>query len=201
MPANPPGVGVTGASPAGRFRALPRLSTRETRTGDIVVYTLLKCYTLTVDAGGMPLLEGFVRGFDGEYRFLSNFSPSEVTLDGETYPTVEHAFQAAKTFDLEEREQVRRAPTPAAAKKLGRRVTLRRDWQTVKIGIMKDLVREKFQKPELAEKLLATGDDVLIEENWWNDQFWGVSKGRGKNHLGRILMEVRTELRTVVVRQ
>ena len=138
----------------------------------------------------------FVRGFRGEYQFLSNFTPAEVVWDGVTYPTVEHAFQAAKTFDAEEREVVRSASTPASAKKLGKTVELRQDWQQVKLGIMKELVRQKFQHPVLRDQLLSTGDDVLIEENWWNDQFWGVSKGKGKNHLGRIIMEVRTELRT-----
>ena len=87
---------------------------------------------------------------------------------------------------------------PIASKKLGRRVQLRPDWEEVKVGIMEEIVRAKFtQNEDLKQRLLATGDLVLEEGNSWHDTFWGVDarSRKGKNHLGRILMQVRQELR------
>jgi len=139
-----------------------------------------------------------ITSFYGEHRFLSNFFMIPVTLDGVEYPSTEHAFQAAKTLDSKEREKVRKAPTCGKAKRMGRTVTLRADWDQIRLGIMKDLVRQKFSAktyPDMAEKLLATGEAVLVEGNTWRDTFWGVCDGKGENHLGKILMEVREELR------
>lgn len=133
--------------------------------------------------------------FQGEYRFLSNFYPAEVELDGVTYPTVEHAFQAAKVFSPELRENIRNAPRPGLAKRMGRKHPLRADWEQVKLSIMEQLVRQKFSKEPLRSRLLATGSAELIEGNYWNDTFWGVCRGKGENHLGRMLMKVREELK------
>lgn len=137
--------------------------------------------------------------FTGEYRFLSNFYAAPVQLDGVLYPTVEHAFQAAKTTDLKERLQIRTAPTPASAKRGGRRVTLRPDWEDMKVGIMYLLLRDKFERwTNLEQALLATGNAILMEGNTWGDTFWGVDvhTGKGQNQLGQLLMRVREELRT-----
>ena len=133
--------------------------------------------------------------FRGSYRFLSNFHPSVVEFEGLTYPTVEHAFQAAKTTNPERRHQVRKAATPSKAKALGRQLDLRPDWESVKVDIMLDLLRKKFGHPHLADLLLETEDLRLVEGNTWNDTFWGAVHGRGKNHLGRLLMKVRDEIR------
>ena len=133
--------------------------------------------------------------FTGDYDFLSNFHPSPIEVDGVVYPTVEHAFQAAKTFDRTEKQSVAEAATPGLAKRLGRKVRLRPDWERVKVGIMEDLVRLKFTThADLREKLLATGVAGLIEGNTWNDRFWGVCRGQGRNELGKILMRVRAKL-------
>ena len=132
--------------------------------------------------------------FDGEYEFLSAFARARVQWEGAEYPTLAHAFQAAKTLNVEEREAIQRARTPASAKRLGKKVDLRPDWESMKVEIMEALVRQKFQDPTLRDKLIATGNEILQEANTWNDQFWGVSGGRGKNHLGKILMKVRREL-------
>lgn len=133
--------------------------------------------------------------FDGEYFFLSNFEDSSITYDGITYKNVEAAFHAQKVFDREKKKEFSNL-NPSEAKRLGRRVKLRSDWESVKVDIMTDLVRIKFlQNPDLKKKLLATGDKILIEGNWWNDQFWGVCKGEGQNYLGGILMMIRKELR------
>jgi ribA/ribD-fused uncharacterized protein len=133
--------------------------------------------------------------FTGDHDFLSNFHPSPIEVDGILYPTVEHAFQAAKTSILEEKQFLAEAATPGSAKRMGRKVQLRSDWEQVKIGIMEDLVRLKFTThPDLRAKLLATGDAQLVEGNNWNDRFWGVCRGQGQNQLGLILMKVRSEL-------
>lgn len=135
--------------------------------------------------------------FVDRYRFLSNFYPCAVTLGDEEYPSVEHAYQAAKTLDLPKRRMIRRAINAATAKKLGRNlVPLRPDWGTVKLEVMERLVREKFTRHQnLGNLLLLTGTEELIEGNHWGDTFWGVCKGKGENHLGKILMRVREELR------
>jgi ribA/ribD-fused uncharacterized protein len=137
-----------------------------------------------------------INEFEGKYRFLSNFYPSMVEFDGERYPTIEHAYQAAKYLDPDKRSKIRLAATPTAAKKLGRAKTgFRPDWDSVKIGVMRDLISQKFRSgTELATKLTDTRGVELIEGNWWGDKFWGVCKGVGENHLGKLLMEQREKL-------
>ncbi len=139
--------------------------------------------------------------FKGRYRFLSNFYPAWVSFDGDLYPTVEHAYQAAKTLDPSIRKHVRVADSPGEAKRRGRKAPLRAGWEDAKLGVMLDLLRQKFARTagtvpflEAWAKLLATEDQELIEGNTWGDTFWGVCKGEGENHLGRLLMQVRGEL-------
>jgi hypothetical protein len=129
--------------------------------------------------------------FRGELRWLSNFFPAPVTLDGMTFPTVEHAYQAAKTLHEAEREMIRDLPTPGRAKRASRHLTLRPDWQEVKLAVMEDLLRQKFADAQLRRLLLDTSPHLIVELNRWGDVFWGVCKGRGENHLGRILMRLR----------
>lgn len=120
---------------------------------------------------------------------------------GATYPSVEHAFQAAKSRDPDYRERVRRATSPGAAKHFGKRVSreggLRPDWDEIRVEVMRGLVRQKFTRyPVLRARLLATGERELVEVNYWHDRFWGENPvGTGENWLGRILMEIRKELR------
>lgn len=135
--------------------------------------------------------------FTGQYRFLSNFwhCVAGILLDGDTYPSVEHAFQAAKTIDLAEREKIRACEKPGDAKTLGRLVTLRPRWEQQKRMIMTYLVRQKFSRdPVLRQSLIQTGDAELVEGNHWNDTYWGMCNGVGQNWLGQILMLVRAEL-------
>ncbi len=125
----------------------------------------------------------------GDFSFLSNFYWFDDT-------TVEHQYQAAKTFDSEWKVQILGASTPAEAKKLGKRCPIREDWEDVKISVMFDLLKVKFASGSLlAEKLLATGDAILEEGNWWGDKYWGTVLGEGQNWLGNLLMMVRGELR------
>lgn len=140
-----------------------------------------------------------ITAFRDEYRWLSNFWPAQVKLDGIEYPTVEHAYQAAKTLVPEERAQFSENIHAATAKLLGKRVTLRPDWEQVKLLVMYQLIQQKFEHPDLRTKLIATGNQELIEGNTWHDTFWGIcacAKHRlqGENALGQILMEVRREL-------
>ena len=128
---------------------------------------------------------------DPPYEFLSNFYPATVRLDGVEYPTVEHAYQAAKTLDETERRHVRSASTPDEAKKRGGRVTVRPDWEDIKVSVMRDLLRQKFSDATLRDRLLGTAPHPLIEGNTWGDRFWGVCDGEGQNWLGRLLMEIR----------
>lgn len=135
-----------------------------------------------------------IDSFSGEYSFLSNFHLCRIEHEGIIYPSTEHAYQAAKTLDEQQRKQIANAPTPSKAKKMGRKVTLRNDWEDVKLDVMMELVKKKFQNKELANKLLATGSQKLVEGNYWHDYYWGVCNGKGQNHLGKILMEIREEL-------
>jgi ribA/ribD-fused uncharacterized protein len=128
------------------------------------------------------------------YGFLSNFYKSTIYIDGVPWPSVEHAYQGHKTTDPVSREMIRKAKTPGEAKKLGQCVTLRPDWEDVKIDLMRTFLRKKFENPFLAPLLLKTGDAELVEGNTWNDTFWGVCRGKGQNWLGKLLMEVRAEL-------
>lgn len=136
-----------------------------------------------------------IDSFTGEYDFLSNFSPAAVAYDGIFWITVEHAYQAAKTVIPGERLRIHNGLTPGQAKKAGRKVTLRPDWEKIKVGVMSDLLACKFAVgSRLADQLLATGNAVLIEGNTWGDRFWGKVNGKGENWLGLLLMERRNFL-------
>lgn len=139
-----------------------------------------------------------ILSFRDEYFFLSNFYPVEIKLDGIVYPNAETAFQAQKTLDVEERRKFSMLKNPVQAKRLGRKVKLRDDWEEVKLDIMTEVVSQKFlQHPHLIEMLLQTGDEELIEGNKWGDRFWGVCKGKGKNNLGKILMKIRDVYKSI----
>ena len=140
--------------------------------------------------------------FQNEYRFLSNFwpVPGGVKLEGSKvrFPTVEHAYQAAKVKDITLWRHVASMSLPGEAKRWGRNIALRADWEHVNLPIMLNLVRQKFANDPLRAKLLGTGEHELIEGNHWNDTFWGVCRGVGSNRLGKILMQVRAELKAAV---
>lgn len=136
-----------------------------------------------------------IRGFWNEYRFLSNFYPAQVEFEGIVYPTVEHAYQAAKTTNSDQRQNILSCSTPGAAKRAGRHVTLRHDWETIKVDVMTALVLQKFTtNTTLKTWLVSTGDLYIEETNRHNDTYWGVCNGVGQNLLGHILMQVRDHL-------
>jgi ribA/ribD-fused uncharacterized protein len=145
-----------------------------------------------------------IADFRKEYFFLSNFYMRPMMFEEILYPSSEHAFQAAKSFDVEVRKKIAALVKASHSKAEGRNIALRDDWEKpgitgtlpVKYDVMKDVVRAKFtQHKDLAERLLATGDQELVEGNNWNDITWGVCGGVGTNWLGKILMEIREELR------
>lgn len=134
--------------------------------------------------------------FVGEYYCFSNFFPARVLFEGIEYPTSEHAFQAAKTLDHVRRYSIARLPTPRSAKREGRLVMLRSDWEEVKVPIMEAILRDKFTRhSRLHWVLLSTRDRPLIEGNTWGDREWGVVDGVGENKLGKALMKIRDEFR------
>lgn len=147
-----------------------------------------------------------ITSFRGDFAFLSNFYQCEIVLDGLRYPSVEHAFQAQKTLDTNMQRRIAVAVTASEAKRLGRSVKLRHDWEEKKVGIMHNLLLPiKFsptRNPGLAKRLLKTKDRQLVELNTWGDVIWGVrSRIRegatvylGTNLLGEGLMQVRRML-------
>lgn len=138
--------------------------------------------------------EANVKGFFGEYRWLSNFEPCLVEFDGNTYPSSEAAYQAAKCDILSQRSWFINI-SASESKKLGRKVSVRANWNGIKLQIMEEILFSKFNKNSyLREKLISTGVKYLEETNWWNDKFWGVCKGIGENNLGKILMKIRSAL-------
>jgi ribA/ribD-fused uncharacterized protein len=134
-----------------------------------------------------------IKGFSGEFSWLSNFTAVEVEFDGDVFPSVEHAYVAAKTFDPVLRKQIKSLPANKA-KRFGSKITLIPDWDIIKLEVMMDLLRQKFKQEPFRSLLLATGDAYIEETNWWKDTFWGVCNGVGRNHLGKMIMEIRKEL-------
>jgi N-glycosidase YbiA len=132
-----------------------------------------------------------INSFTNEYRFLSNFWPCDIHYESMLYPSVEHAYQAAKTLDIKKRCEISILPTPGQAKRAGKKVVLRPDWEKVKLSIMEELIQQKFENDDLRKKLQETFPKDLIEGNTWGDIYWGVCDGKGENHLGKLLMNLR----------
>lgn len=131
--------------------------------------------------------------FRGQYFFLSNFFPAVVHHEGFTYATAEHAYQASKFIHPYERALIQNQPTAALAKQVATNLKFTRPgWDEVRLSIMDEVLQAKFQAEYLKNMLLATGDAELIEGNTWGDIFWGKVDGEGDNHLGRLLMGLRT---------
>lgn len=135
-----------------------------------------------------------ITSFSGPYSWLSNFWMEPIVYEGNAYASVEHAFQAAKTLDPREQDYVAAAPTPGIAKRRGRTVHLRPDWEQVKEKVMLDLLRIKFRHIGLRAALQGTQLRELVEGNHWGDTYWGVDhRLGGQNRLGMLLMQVRSE--------
>jgi N-glycosidase YbiA len=137
-----------------------------------------------------------IESFTGNHRFLSNFYPSPIEYQGIRYPSVEHAYQAAKVCDGQEIQKIAisKLTTASEAKKFGRKITMRADFDQIKLRVMEELIRLKFATEPLRGRLQNTGSRKLIEGNYWNDTFWGICRGKGDNHLGETLMRIRREM-------
>lgn len=152
-----------------------------------------------------------IKEFQGRWRFLSNFYPCKIEHKGIIYPAVENFYVAMKVTDMQLidgkyytandfRELCAKIVDPADVKHLGQKVKLRKDWDNKKLDFMKYGINEKFKDEYLASLLLMTGDQELIEGNWWHDNYWGFCSckkcdNKGENNLGKILMEVRDKIR------
>lgn len=140
-----------------------------------------------------------IREFQGEYRWLSNFAMVRLRLGNKWYMSVEHAYMSMKTLDeswkitCSEETNLK----PSHVKRLSKNITLREDWDNIKLKVMTDLVSMKFNNSIYRDKLLATGNQNIQEGNFWNDKFWGIclKTNEGENHLGRLIMNIRDELR------
>lgn len=134
-----------------------------------------------------------INNFSGQYRFLSNFYPCRVIMDGLEYSTVEHAYQASKTVVVAQRTNIQSCARPGQAKTMGRYVDIRPDWESIKLMVMYKLLKQKFSIFEFKRLLLLTHNELIIEGNTWGDTYWGICKGEGYNHLGNLLMIIRME--------
>ncbi len=145
----------------------------------------------------MPDVINFYRVSD-DFGCFSNFAPYPVRMGAKRWPTAEHYFQAQKFEEAEHQETIRKTKSPMIAARMGRdrKKPLRRDWESVKVAIMREVVRAKFSQHEDIRQILLSTGDARIVEHTENDSYWGDGgDGSGKNVLGRILMEVRDELR------
>lgn len=132
----------------------------------------------------------------GEYGFMSNFSKHPITIDGKTYATTEHYYQAMKAISEDDHEKIRKASGPKKSKEIAQTIDLREDWEEIKFGIMKDALRAKVARYEFMRESLLESGDVEIEEASPYDYIWGTGKdGTGQNLLGKAWMEIREELR------
>jgi ribA/ribD-fused uncharacterized protein len=148
-------------------------------------------------------MQDIIDRFTGLYDFLSNFYMCPVPYvrndDGHGplseptyYRSVEHIYQALKAMNNEDFERIAKCNTAGDAKRMGRTVHIRKDWEDIKVDVMRKLVMAKFSHNlDLWGRLRATGNAIIIEGNWWGDKFWGIHNGEGENWLGKILMEVR----------
>jgi len=141
-----------------------------------------------------------IKEFKGEYRWLSNFTPCKVLLDGVEYPSTENAYQASKTLIYAERQPFT-SMTAGQAKRAGRKVTMRDDWDNVKLDVMENLNRQKYLTEPLKSMLIKTGDVEIQEGNTWGDTFWGICNGVGQNNLGKIIMKIRKEIVTEYLKE
>lgn len=136
-----------------------------------------------------------IKGMFGTYRFLSNYQVIPVLYEGLEYPSTENAYQAAKSLDPVVRKQFLNI-TPSEAKKLGKKLVIRPDWDEIKYDVMKEICTYKFtQHQSMRDALISTGDRYIEETNHWKDRYWGVCDGVGENNLGKILMEIRASLK------
>ena len=142
-----------------------------------------------------------INSFKGLYHFLSNFQLIDIPFEGITYPSIEHFYMAQKTTDLKLRQIISKLETPGQAKRIGRELELRPDWNEIKFDMMRTGLELKFQDVFMQSQLMETGQEELLEGNNWHDNIWGSCYcpkcgNKGENNLGKMLMEIRQRIRT-----
>jgi ribA/ribD-fused uncharacterized protein len=134
--------------------------------------------------------------FKDQYAFLSNFHPVSIYYQDVFFTSAEHAYQAAKCLNRKDREGIAALETAAMAKEAGRHVwPIHHNWNTMKVAVMEDILHLKFSTDhlELRRKLAETNPIDIVEDNHWNDTFWGRCNGIGQNQLGQLLMLIRRD--------
>lgn len=143
------------------------------------------------------MAEKMIKEFQGEFRWLSNFVSANIELDGIKYASVEHAYMSAKSDDPEWKAFCADAKNkPGEVKRKSKTIQVKSNWNDVKLSVMENCVRQKFNQEPYKTKLLATGNIHIQEGNTWKDTFWGIDlkTGNGFNNLGKLIMKIRTEL-------
>lgn len=136
-----------------------------------------------------------VERFKDQYSWLSNMHEFDGFVYGNLHFTsTESFYQAMKTMNPTDRKRISQM-NGYNAKREGKKIQLRDDWEEVKDDVMLFALRLKFKNAKLRKKLLDTGDSLLIEGNFHGDHYWGVCKGLGLNKLGLFIMQVREEIR------
>jgi len=140
--------------------------------------------------------DSMIKGFFGEYRWLSNYHVCDVEYGGLVFTSSEAAYQSAKNDDIFLKSRFQEM-TPHESKLFSHKIKIRKDWESIKKQVMYDCLKSKFERnQELRDQLIQTGSKYLEETNYWNDTYYGVCNGKGKNILGKLLMQIREELRT-----
>lgn len=158
-----------------------------------------KIRTIVCDRRHSKKSVAMISSFREKFAFLSNFHPAQIIYNGCKFATAEHAFQAAKCVKISDELKIQQAPSPRMAKYLGRSIHLKPNWDTERNKVMEEILRLKFCRPDLRQLLLETKNKTLVEGNQWHDTYWGVCncskhKSVGQNHLGKLLMKIRTEI-------
>lgn len=139
--------------------------------------------------------------FRGEYAWLSNYADCKIIIKGIEYQSVENAYMACKNTSPEWKELCRTS-SASEAKRESKKILLRDNWDEVKLRVMKACLEQKFAQEPYRQKLIDTGDENIIEGNYWNDTYWGVDLKQdpnwGENHLGRIIMSIRKEIQNKI---
>lgn len=138
--------------------------------------------------------------FRDEYRFLSNFYLIDIEYKGRIFPSTEHAYMSEKSNDITWKEYcANKNISPSDVKKNSKLIRLIDGWDEIKLSVMEDVLRIKFKDENLKKLLLDTGNQNIQEGNTWKDRFWGVdlnvNPNFGENHLGRLIMKIRDEIR------
>ena len=137
-----------------------------------------------------------IEEFQGEYRWLSNFYPVKIVIDGVEYPSVEHAYCSCKSTDSKWKSICSNEKNPGKIKRKSKKIKVIDDWDDKKLSIMKKCLEQKFNQEPFKSMLIQTGNEIIQEGNRWNDKFYGVclKTNKGKNKLGKLIMNIRYEL-------